>query len=96
MRFDIQNALRAAALSAIVAAVAPLSLAAPVWVTNHGARLVIGQESFTRQNPVSSREVLGAAQSVAIAGNRLFVADGNRLGARPVNNRVLIYDNLQV
>ena len=66
----------------------------PVWVTNHGARLVIGQKSFTRQNPQSSREVLGAAQGVAIAGNRLFVADGNRLGALPVNNRVLIYNNL--
>ena len=66
----------------------------PAWVTNHGARLVIGQESFTRQDPVSSREVLGAAQGVAFAGNRLFVADGNRLGARPVNNRILIYDNV--
>lgn len=66
----------------------------PVWVTNQGARLVIGQESFTRQNPVSSREVLGAAQSVAYAGNRLFVADGNRLGALPVNNRILIYENV--
>lgn len=94
MRFDIQRALRAAALVAAVATVAPISLGAPVWVTNHGARLVIGQESFTRQNPVSSREVLGAAQSVAFAGNRLFVADGNRLGARPVNNRVLIYNGV--
>ena len=66
----------------------------PVWVTHHGARLVIGQKSFTRQNPISSREVLGAAQGVAFAANRLFVADGNRLGALPVNNRVLIYKNL--
>ena len=66
----------------------------PVWVSNQGARLVIGQRSFTRQNPKSSREVLGAAQGVAFAGNRLFVADGNRLGALPVNNRVLIYNNL--
>ena len=66
----------------------------PVWVTNHGARLVIGQESFTRQDPHSSRSVLGAAQGVAYAGNRLFVADGNRLGALPVNNRILIYGNV--
>ena len=66
----------------------------PVWVTNHGARLVIGQVSFTRQDPHSSRSVLGAAQGVAYAGNRLFVADGNRLGALPVNNRILIYENV--
>ncbi len=66
----------------------------PVWVTNQGARLVIGQESFTRQDPRSSRNVLGAAQGVAYAGNRLFVADGNRLGALPVNNRILIYENV--
>ena len=66
----------------------------PVWVSNQGARLVIGQNSFTRQDPKSSREVLGAAQGVAYAGNRLFVSDGNRLGALPVNNRVLIYENV--
>lgn len=66
----------------------------PTWVSNHSARLVIGQESFTRQNPLSGREVLGAAQGVAFAGNRLFVADGNRIGALPVNNRILIYENV--
>ena len=58
----------------------PISAAGPQWVNNHGARLVIGQSSFTRQDPISSREALGAAQGVAFAGNRLFVADGNRLG----------------
>ena len=66
----------------------------PQWVNNHAARLVIGQTSFTRQDPISSRQVLGAAQGVAYAGNRLFVADGNRLGARPVNNRILIYNDV--
>ena len=71
-----------------------LAGAEPVWVPNQGARLVIGQESFTRQSPKPSREVLGAASGVAFANNRLFVADGNRLGARPVNNRILIYSNV--
>ncbi len=66
----------------------------PRWVTNQGARLMIGQESFTRQNPTPSRTVLGAAQSVAYAADRLFVADGNRLGALPVSNRILIYENV--
>ena len=69
-------------------------LAAPVWVSNLGARLVIGQPSFTRQDPVSSRAVIGATGSVAYAANRLFIADGNRVGATPFNNRVLIYNNV--
>ncbi len=106
MRLDPFMALPAAALAAVLL---PLPAGAqadppdagsaagttePVWVTHQGARLVIGQDSFTRQNPVSSREVLGSAQGVAFAGNRLFVADGNRVGALPVNNRILIYNDV--
>lgn len=107
MRFDRSKALSVAVAAASLllaqgwaaAQNAPVPISAqpeegPVWVTNQGARLVIGQESFTRQNPVPSRTVLGAAQGVAFAGNRLFVADGNRLGATPVSNRVLIYDHV--
>ena len=60
----------------------------------HGARLVIGQNSFTRSNPLSSRAVLGSAGGVAVGGDVLVVAEGNRIGATPVNNRVLIYNNL--
>ncbi len=107
MPFDRYNALGGAALAAAMVLFqgatgaqsppTPTLIRAsegPTWVSNQGARLVIGQDSFTRQNPVSSREVLGAAQGVAFAGNRLFVADGNRIGALPVNNRVLIYENV--
>ncbi len=101
MRFDRFKALPACALALLLGGAGaqspPPSVPedeAPEWVSNQGARLVIGQDSFTRQNPVSSREVLGAAQGVAFAGNQLFVADGNRLGALPVNNRVLIYNNV--
>lgn len=68
--------------------------AEPQWVTHQGARLVIGQDSFTRQNPNSSREVIGSAAGVAVAGDRIFIAEGNRVGANPVNNRVLIYNQL--
>jgi uncharacterized protein (TIGR03437 family) len=77
--------------------------AEPVWVQQQGARLIIGQDSFTRQNPASSREVLGAAGGIAVAGDKLLVADGNKVGARvgsePVsprvsNHRVLIYNAL--
>jgi uncharacterized protein (TIGR03437 family) len=79
----------------------------PTWVQQHGARLVIGQNSFTRQSPELSNTVLGAAGGVAVAGDRLFVADGNKIGAlawgevsggvlesRVSNHRALIYNNL--
>ena len=39
----------------------PTLKAEPQWVMQQGARLVIGQNSFTRANPVSSREVIGSA-----------------------------------
>ncbi len=68
--------------------------AEPVWVTQQGARLVIGQPSFTRQSPTSSRTILGAVGGVAIAGDRLFAVDSNRVGAQPIRNRVLIYERL--
>ncbi|MEZ5397411.1 MAG: hypothetical protein R2724_32170 [Bryobacterales bacterium] len=76
-----------------------LALAAPLaaqnqWVDNQAARLVIGQSSFTRQNPTPSRNALGSAGGVAVGGGKLFIAEGNRIGASPNANRVLIYDNL--
>lgn len=80
-------------VAAVALASAPLA-AEPQWVTHQGARLVIGQDSFTRQNPNPSREVIGSAAGVAVGGDYLFIADGNRVGATPVNNRVLIYNQL--
>ena len=68
--------------------------AAPGWSNGQGARLIIGQPSPTRQDPVPSQTVLGAAGGVAIVADRLFVADGNRVGAVSISNRALIYDNL--
>jgi uncharacterized protein (TIGR03437 family) len=56
------------------------------------ARLVIGQPSFTAERPISSREALGGAGGVGFGGGRLFIADSNRMGAGPINHRVLIYD----
>ena len=84
---------RLLALSLTLALAAPLA-AQRDWVDHQAARLVIGQPSFTRQNPVSSRDSIGSAGGVAVAGNRLFIAEGNRIGASPINNRVLIYNNL--
>lgn len=68
--------------------------AEPTWVNYQAARLVIGQTSFTRQNPASSRTAIGGVGGVAVDGQNLFIADGNRVGSSPVNNRVLIYKNL--
>jgi uncharacterized protein (TIGR03437 family) len=62
--------------------------------TGQAARLVIGQTTFTAEESGASQTLLGAVGGVAFANNTLFVADANRVGAVPVNNRVLIYSNL--
>jgi len=69
-------------------------MAQATFVNGQAARLVIGQPSFTRQAPVSSRETIGGAGGIAIVGNRLFIADGNEMGSLPLNNRVLVYNDL--
>ena len=65
-----------------------------VWVDNQSARLTIGQPFFTRQAPLSSRETIGGVGGVAYGGDILLIADGNRVGSLPLNNRVLIYRNV--
>lgn len=72
---------------------AGLSFAAD-FTTGQAARLVIGQRTFTDQNGTPSAEVLGGAGGVAFANDMLFVADSNRVGANPLNHRVLVYQNL--
>jgi len=62
--------------------------------TGQAARLVIGQPNYTEQDPISTQQRMGSAAGVAYAGNTLFVADSNRLGATPNNNRILIYRNV--
>ena len=64
-----------------------------VWVDNQSARLTIGQPFFTRQAPLSSRETIGGVGGVAYGGDVLVIADGNRVGSQPLNNRVLVYRN---
>jgi len=64
------------------------------FTTGQAARAVIGQTTFTAADPNSTNTVIGAASGVAYANNTLFVADDNRLGALPENNRVLIFQNL--
>jgi uncharacterized protein (TIGR03437 family) len=73
---------------------ASAGLAQPQFVTGQAARLVIGQTSFTSQNYGASNTLLGGAAGVAFAGNTLFVADSNRIGLSPINNRVLLFENM--
>ena len=61
------------------------------FATGQAARLVIGQTTFTSQDPNSSDTILGAMTGIAYAGDTLFVADANKIGASPSNNRVLVY-----
>ena len=65
------------------------------FLTGQAARITIGQRTFTSQdtgNPSATQ--LGSASGVAYANNTLFVVDSNHIQALPVNNRVLIYQNI--
>jgi uncharacterized protein (TIGR03437 family) len=64
------------------------------FVNGQAARAVIGQTAFTNADPDSSGMVIGGANGIAYAANTLFVADSNVMGAGPVNNRVLLFQNL--
>src|SRR5579885_3513240 len=70
------------------------AISAADFNTGQAARAVVGQITFTQGDDGASDVLLGAAGGVAYANNTLFVADGSRSGATPVNNRVLIYQNV--
>ncbi len=64
------------------------------FTTGQAARLVVGQPAFTAQSTNSSDTVIGAASGLAYAADTLFVADSNRVGATPLNHRVLLFKNV--
>jgi len=64
------------------------------FITGQAARAVIGQTTFTSQASGASNMLLGGVGGVAYANNTLFVTDGNRQGNAPINNRVLIFNDL--
>src|SRR5690242_1921677 len=66
----------------------------PNFTNGQAARLVIGQTTFTSQDTNSSDTILGGASGLAYAADTLFVADANRVGASPINHRVLLFKNL--
>lgn len=78
-------------ISVLLLSAASLLAQGGSFITGQAARLVIGQSTFTSQDPNSSDTVLGAASGIAFAGDTLIVADSNRVGALPTNHRVLLY-----
>ncbi len=78
---------------ALLVATTGLACAAD-FATGQAARLVIGQVTFTQQDSGASQTLLGGVSGVAYANNLLFVADSNRVGAQPQNNRVLLFSGL--
>lgn len=65
------------------------------FMTGQAARIVIGQVNFTQQDiGTPTQYVLGAASGLAYANNTLFVVDSNHIQATPVQNRVLLYNNV--
>ena len=65
------------------------------FLTGQAARAVIGQPTFSAQLTGASDTLIGGVGGLAYANNTLFVADSNRLGLLPNNNRVLIFNNIQ-
>jgi uncharacterized protein (TIGR03437 family) len=82
--------MKSTILVLLVAAAAP----AAEFVTGQAARAVIGQSTFTEDAQGADQNLVGGVGGVAYANNMLFVADANRVGAAPVNQRVLIFKNL--
>ena len=76
---------------ALLSLCASATLAAE-FVTGQGARLVVGQTTFTNQESGATAKLLGGVGAVAFANGKLYIADSNRLNLTPVNNRVLVMD----
>jgi len=80
--------------STILVLLAAVAAHAAEFSTGQAARLVIGQRTFTEQNQGADQNLVGGVGGVAYAGDMLFVVDSNRIGAAPVNQRVLIFKNV--
>jgi len=78
----------------LLTAAAGFGQSTATFATGQSARLVIGQPEFDSESDTASQTILGAVSGLAFANNTLFVADSNIVGAAPVNNRVLVYQNV--
>jgi uncharacterized protein (TIGR03437 family) len=69
--------------------------AVPRYVTGQGARMIIGQSTFTDALPRTDDRGLGASGGVGYAADMLFIADSSRFdGVTPQNRRIVIYRNI--
>src|SRR5579871_2203564 len=64
------------------------------FATGQSARIVIGQPEFDAESDNATQTIVGAVSGLAYANGTLFVADSNLIGAAPVNNRVLLFNNM--
>src|SRR5260370_23745322 len=65
------------------------------FMTGQGARNTIGQNTFTgKDHGTATAYRVGAISGITVANNSLFVVDSNRVQADPVQNRVLIFNNI--
>jgi uncharacterized protein (TIGR03437 family) len=65
------------------------------FMTGQAARITIGQNTFTAQDTGTATAYrVGAISGIAVANNSLVVVDSNRVQADPVQNRVLIFNNI--
>jgi IPT/TIG domain len=71
------------------------SLAQTDFLTGQAAREIFGQPTFTYEGAGSpSAAQLGAVDGIAYGGDTLFVVDSNHLQIPPINNRVMVYNNI--
>jgi uncharacterized protein (TIGR03437 family) len=66
------------------------------FVNGQAARAEFGQVSFTYGASGAQQNILGGASGIAYSNGILFVSDANRVGATPINNRVMMFDATQV
>src|SRR5262249_31994652 len=80
----------------LLALISSIGAQADNFLTGQAARAVIGQVTFPEEDVrlPTNQFVLGAVSGVAYANNTLFVVDSNHIQATPIQNRVLIYNNL--
>ena len=73
----------------------PAQVQSPSYLTGQAARMTIGQSTFTTADTAApSGSLLGGVGGIAFANNTLYVVDSNKVSATPVQNRLLIYQNV--
>ena len=66
------------------------------FTSGQAARAVIGQYTFSLGLDGATTQVLGGVSGLAYANGTLFVADDNRVGATPNNNRIMMFSTAQI